>query len=77
MWVGPLGQEDPLEEEMVTHSSILAWEIPEKRLAVHGVAMSWTRLRDSATTLRAGGGVMGSYGDRILSLVTSHPCPSI
>ena len=23
-----LGQEDPLEEEMVTHSSILAWEIP-------------------------------------------------
>ena len=33
MWVGPLGQEDPLEEEMVTHSSILAWEIPEKRLA--------------------------------------------
>ena len=27
--VGPiLGQEDPLEEEMVTHSSILAWKIP-------------------------------------------------
>jgi len=23
-----LGQEDPLEEEIVTHSSILAWEIP-------------------------------------------------
>ena len=23
-----LGQEDPLEEEMTTHSSILAWEIP-------------------------------------------------
>ena len=23
-----LGQEDPLEKEMVTHSSILAWEIP-------------------------------------------------
>ena len=22
------GQEDPLEEEMATHSSILAWEIP-------------------------------------------------
>ena len=27
MWVGSLGQEDPLEEEMVTHSSILAWKI--------------------------------------------------
>ena len=28
MWVQSLGQEDPLEEEMATHSSILAWEIP-------------------------------------------------
>ena len=27
-WVQSLGQEDPLEEEMVTHSSIFAWEIP-------------------------------------------------
>jgi len=26
--VPSLGQEDPLEEEMATHSSILAWEIP-------------------------------------------------
>ena len=28
MWVRSLGQEDPLEKEMATHSSILAWEIP-------------------------------------------------
>ena len=28
MWVQSLGWEDPLEEEMATHSSILAWEIP-------------------------------------------------
>ena len=27
-WVQSLGQEDPLEEEMVTHSSILAYKIP-------------------------------------------------
>ena len=27
-WVPSLGWEDPLEKEMVTHSSILAWEIP-------------------------------------------------
>ena len=27
-WVQSLGQEDPLEEQMATHSSILAWEIP-------------------------------------------------
>ena len=26
--VWSLGQEDPLEKEMATHSSILAWEIP-------------------------------------------------
>ena len=26
--VASLGQEDPLEKEMATHSSILAWEIP-------------------------------------------------
>ena len=28
MWVQSLGQEDPLENEMATCSSILAWEIP-------------------------------------------------
>ena len=27
-WVLSLGQEDLLEEEMATHSNILAWEIP-------------------------------------------------
>ena len=27
-WVQSLGGEDPLEKEMTTHSSILAWEIP-------------------------------------------------
>ena len=27
-WVQSLGQEDPLEKEMATHSSILAWKIP-------------------------------------------------
>jgi len=28
IWVRSLGQEDPLEKEMATHSSILAWRIP-------------------------------------------------
>ena len=27
-WVQSLGQEDPLEQEMATHPSILAWRIP-------------------------------------------------
>ena len=29
-WVRSLGQEDPLEKEMATHSSTLAWRIPWK-----------------------------------------------
>ena len=41
-WVQSLGWEDPLEKEMATHSSILAWEIPwteePGRLQSHGVA---------------------------------------
>ena len=28
IWVQSLGQEDPLEESMTTHSNILAWRIP-------------------------------------------------
>ena len=43
-------QEDPLEKEMATHSSILACRIPMDRGAwwatVHGVANSQTRLSD-------------------------------
>ena len=27
-WIQSLGREDPLDKEMATHSSILAWEIP-------------------------------------------------
>ena len=27
-WIQPLGQEEPLEKGMATHSSILAWETP-------------------------------------------------
>ena len=45
-----LGQENPLEEEMAIHSSILAWEISMDRGAwqaiVRGVAKSRSRLRD-------------------------------
>ena len=45
-WVQSLGWEDPLEEGMATHSSILAWRIPMDRGAwwviLHGVAKSQT-----------------------------------
>ena len=42
MLVQSLGQEDPLEKERATHSSILAWKIPWT--AVHRVAKSQIRL---------------------------------
>ena len=49
-WVGSLGWEDPLEEGMATHSSILAWRILMDRGAwcatAHGVAKSQTQLSD-------------------------------
>ena len=49
MWVQSLGREDPLEKEMATHSSILAWRIPwmeePGRLQSTG-SQSWTRLSD-------------------------------
>jgi len=40
VWVWSLGQEDSLEKEMATHSSVLAWEIPwtGEPGGVHGVA---------------------------------------
>ena len=47
MWVPSLGQEDPLEKEMATHSSILAWRIHGQR-SLAGYSpwglKSWTRL---------------------------------
>ena len=45
---GTLGWEDPLEERLATHSSILAWRILMDRgtwwATVHGVTKSWARL---------------------------------
>ena len=43
-WVRSLGWEDPLEEGMTTHSSILAWKIPMDRgtwqIIAHGITES-------------------------------------
>ena len=49
-WVRSLGWEDPLKEGVATHSSILAWEIPQRKEpgglhTVHMVAKSWTQLK--------------------------------
>ena len=46
--VPSLGQEDPLEEDMATHSSVLAWKIPwtGEPGEVSGVTKSQTQLSD-------------------------------
>ena len=46
-WVWSLDLDDPLEREMATHSSILAWQSMDRgawQATVHGVAKSQTRL---------------------------------
>ena len=55
-WVPSLGQEDPLEKEMTTHSSILAWRIPwtEEPGGLQSTGLqSRTQLSDSTFTLTA------------------------
>ena len=51
-WVWFLGQEDPLEKEMATHSSILAWRMDRGawQATVHGVTNSRTWLKQLNTT---------------------------
>ena len=54
MQIQPLGQEDPLEEEMATHSSILAWKIPcteephgLQTIGLQRVGQNWTNLEST------------------------------
>ena len=57
--VQSLDQEDLLEKEMATHSSILAWKIPrteEPGGLVYGITKSRTQLSDFTFTLNYGGG---------------------
>ena len=50
IWMWFLGWEDPLEEEIATHSSILAWNISwtEEPGELHGISKSWTWLSTRA-----------------------------
>ena len=71
--VWSLGREDPLEEGMTTHSSILAWRIAMDRGAwqaiVHGVAKSWTWLSDFTIWMYLE--ILFKMGEYISSLVLS------
>ena len=50
IWVWSMGQEDPLEEEMATHSSILAWKIPWMEKPGRLQSMGTQRVRHNWTT---------------------------
>ena len=50
MWVQSLRREDPLQEEMATHSSILAWEIPWTEEPGGLQSMGLQRVRDDLAT---------------------------
>ena len=45
-WVRSLGQEESLEKEMATHSSIFVWEIPRTEEESMGSQKSQTQLSD-------------------------------
>ena len=48
MCVQSLSQKDPLEKEMTTQSSILAWRIPDREVwwaTAHRITKSWTKLK--------------------------------
>ena len=53
-WIQSLGQEDSLEKEMATHSTVLAWRIPGMVgawwAAIYGVAQSRTGLKGRSSS---------------------------
>ena len=83
--VRSLDQEGPLEKEMATHSSTLAWKIPwteePGRLQTMGVTKSGTRLRDftfllSFPSLYPASRFLGPRQSQICSPDQSHRTPN-
>ena len=73
-----LGQEDPLEKEIASHSSFLAWEIPWAwRATVHGVAKesdtTW-RLTNNSNNRFHNGGILGGIIKSYSKCLSSPSC---
>ena len=82
MRVQSLGQEDPLEKEMATHSSILAWRMNPMdrgawRAVVHRVAKSWTQLGDLARVRTFTAAVPPGLKGATLSAPLARGCKSL
>ena len=67
MRVQSLGQEDPLEKEMATHSSILAWSIPWTEEPDRIQSMGSQRVRYDLATKQQRHGVKVSSATLLLS----------
>ena len=65
IWVQPLGQEEPLEKGLATHSSILAWRIPMNRGAwqaiVRGVTKNQIQLKQLSTHIEVQASMSHGY----------------
>ena len=71
-WVRSLGQEDPLEEEMVTHSSILAMEVPWTEEPGELLSMGSQKSRAQLTEAEP---VLGVRVREVTSVVTDSLSP--
>ena len=69
MWVLSLGQQDPLEKEVATHSGILAWEIPWTEEPGGLQAMGSQRVGHDQAEKQE---LLGSSGERIHRQACSH-----
>ena len=68
-WVQSLGWEDPLEKEMATSSSILAWEIPWTEKPGGLKSMESQRVRHNLVTEHAR---THTHTNMILNIISSH-----
>ena len=64
-WVRSLGQEEPLEKGMATHSSIHAWRIPWWADELHGVA----KTTNTSLSYEAGHKVSAQYMKEVIRII--------
>ena len=65
-WVRSLGQEDPREKEMATHSSVLAWEIPrtEEPGSLQSLGSQESEMTEQLNPPKLGGCWGQEFGER-------------
>ena len=72
-WVQSLGWEDPLEEGMATHSSVLAWRIPMDRGVWRAVVHEVTKESDRTELLSTTAGSLLQWNFPGVSVIKNPP----